>query len=72
MAGSFGYEKEHFDLSKKIAELDVLPAVRETDDETVIIANGTSCRQQISDGTGRRPFHIARLFEAALSSGKTI
>jgi FAD/FMN-containing dehydrogenase/Fe-S oxidoreductase len=72
MAGSFGYEKEHFDLSKKIAELDVLPAVRETDDETVIIANGTSCRQQISDGTGRRPFHIARLFEAALSSGKTL
>jgi Fe-S oxidoreductase len=72
MAGSFGYEAEHYDLSVKMAELDVLPAIREADDETVIIANGTSCRQQISDGADRRPFHIARLFEAAINARKSL
>jgi Fe-S oxidoreductase len=70
MAGGFGYEAEHYDLSLKMAELDVLPAIRNSDDDTVIIANGTSCRQQISDGADRQPFHIARLFEAAISSRK--
>ncbi|MEE2970851.1 MAG: FAD-binding and (Fe-S)-binding domain-containing protein [Pseudomonadota bacterium] len=71
MAGPFGYEADHYELSVKMAELDVLPTVRESDDETVIIANGTSCRQQISDGAGRQPYHIARLFEAAINSRKT-
>jgi FAD/FMN-containing dehydrogenase/Fe-S oxidoreductase len=71
MAGAFGYQKETYDLSLKMAELDVLLAVRAADDETVIIANGTSCRQQISDGAGRQPFHIARLFEAAINARKT-
>ncbi len=68
MAGAFGYEKEHYDLSMQMAELDVLPAMRGADKDTVIIANGTSCRQQIADGAGREPYHIARLFEAALKT----
>ena len=71
MARGFGYEAEHYDVSMAIAELDVLPAVRATDDDTAIIANGTSCRQQITDGARRRPMHFARLMEAALTHGKT-
>ena len=66
MAGSFGYEAEHYDISMKMAELDVLPAVRATDADCAIVANGTSCRQQIGDGAGRRPMHVARLIEASL------
>ncbi len=54
MAGAFGYEKEHFDLSMKIGEMVLLPAVRAASPETVIVAPGTSCRHQIKDGTGRK------------------
>jgi Fe-S oxidoreductase/FAD/FMN-containing dehydrogenase len=57
MAGSFGYEKEHYDLSMKIGELVLFPAVRNTDDSVVIAAPGTSCRHQIKDGTGREALH---------------
>jgi Fe-S oxidoreductase len=65
MAGAFGYEKEHFDLSMKVGEMVLFPAVREADPETVICAPGTSCRHHISDGTGKRAFHPAEiLFEA--------
>ncbi len=54
MAGSFGYEKEHFDLSNKIGELVLFPEVRKADNETIIAAPGTSCRHHIKDGTGRK------------------
>ena len=65
MAGSFGYEKEHYELSMKIAELVLLPAVRQQADDVIIAAPGTSCRHQIKDGTGKRSFHpVEVLFDA--------
>jgi len=67
MAGSFGYEKEHYDLSMKIGELVLLPTVRKQDAATIIAAPGTSCRHQIKDGTGRKALHtIEVLYEALL------
>jgi FAD/FMN-containing dehydrogenase/Fe-S oxidoreductase len=57
MAGSFGYEKEHFDLSMKIGELVLFPAVRKQGESVIIAAPGTSCRHQIKDGTGRIALH---------------
>jgi FAD/FMN-containing dehydrogenase/Fe-S oxidoreductase len=68
MAGAFGYEAEHYEVSMKIAELDLLPAVRATSDDTLIVADGTSCRHQISDATARRPIHVAQVLAAALRS----
>ncbi len=65
MAGSFGYEAEHYDLSMKIGELVLFPAVRQQPDAVIIAAPGTSCRHQIKDGTGRKAKHPAEiLFEA--------
>jgi FAD/FMN-containing dehydrogenase/Fe-S oxidoreductase len=66
MAGSFGYEAEHYDLSMKMGELALLPAVRNAGAETLIVADGTSCRHQIADGAGRRAMHVARVLERAL------
>jgi Fe-S oxidoreductase len=66
MAGSFGYEAEHYDVSMKMAELSLLPAVRNAP-ESLVVAGGTSCRHQIADGAGREAWHVARLLEAALS-----
>lgn len=57
MAGSFGYEKEHYDLSMKVGELVLFPAVRQAQPGTLIVAPGTSCRHQIEDGTGTRALH---------------
>ncbi|MCB0323305.1 MAG: FAD-binding protein, partial [Bdellovibrionales bacterium] len=59
MAGSFGYEAEHYDISIKMAERRLLPAVRSVDEATVIVAAGVSCRQQIKHGTGRNALHPA-------------
>ena len=67
MAGSFGYESEHYDLSLKMGELDVLPAARAAASDTLIVANGTSCRQQILSGAGREAWHVARLLQASLA-----
>ena len=65
MAGSFGYEKEHYDLSMKIGELVLFPAVRNKSDEVIIAATGTSCRHQIKDGTGNKALHpVEILFDA--------
>ena len=65
MAGAFGYEKEHYDLSMKVGELILFPEVRKTPNETIIAAPGTSCRHQIKDGTGRRALHpIEIMFDA--------
>ena len=65
MAGSFGYEAEHVEVSRAMAELSLLPAVRNAPNATVV-ADGTSCRHQIADGTGREAIHVARLLESAL------
>ena len=66
MAGAFGYEAEHYDLSMRMAELSLLPAVRNAAPDTPIVADGTSCRQQIADGAGRRASHVAELLAGAL------
>jgi FAD/FMN-containing dehydrogenase/Fe-S oxidoreductase len=66
MAGAFGYEAEHFDVSMRIGELDVLPAVRATEEDVIIVADGTSCRHQIEDGAGRQAVHVARVLADAL------
>ncbi len=67
MAGSFGYEKEHYDISQKIGELVLLPAVRKQGEDVLIAAPGTSCRHQIKDGTGRKALHpIEILYEALI------
>jgi Fe-S oxidoreductase len=59
MAGSFGYEKEHYDISMKMGELHLFPSVRNGSPDTWIIANGMSCRHQIQDGTGQQAIHLA-------------
>ncbi|WOO43609.1 FAD-binding and (Fe-S)-binding domain-containing protein [Rubellicoccus peritrichatus] len=67
MAGSFGYEKEHYELSMKVGELVLFPTVRQQPDEVTIAATGTSCRHQIHDGTGRTALHPSEiLFEALI------
>ena len=67
MAGAFGYDAETIEVSRAMGELSLLPAVRKAPDDTIIIADGTSCRQQIRDGTGREALHVARALAAALS-----
>jgi FAD/FMN-containing dehydrogenase/Fe-S oxidoreductase len=66
MAGSFGYEKKNFKLSMQIGELSVLPTVRSQSQETIVAAPGTSCRQQIKDGTQRIALHPVEILEKAL------
>jgi FAD/FMN-containing dehydrogenase/Fe-S oxidoreductase len=66
MAGSFGYEKEHFDLSNRIGELVLFPEVRKAGDNVIIAAPGTSCRHHIKDGTGRIAMHPAEILYQAL------
>jgi FAD/FMN-containing dehydrogenase/Fe-S oxidoreductase len=66
MAGSFGYEQEHFDISMKIGELVLFPTVRKQPEEVIIAAPGTSCRHQIHDGTGRKAMHPVEILWEAL------
>ena len=66
MAGAFGFEAAHYDVSMKMAEAALLPAVRKADAETLIVADGTSCRHQIHDGAQREAMHVARVLERAL------
>jgi FAD/FMN-containing dehydrogenase/Fe-S oxidoreductase len=67
MAGSFGFEKEHYELSMKVGELILFPEIRNTPDDTIIVAPGTSCRHQIKDGTGRVALHpVEVLYDALL------
>ncbi|MDP1623729.1 MAG: FAD-linked oxidase C-terminal domain-containing protein [Bacteroidales bacterium] len=69
MAGSFGYEKEHYDVSMKVGELVLFPEIRKTAKEVIIAAPGTSCRHQIMDGTGRKAVHpVEVMYEALLGS----
>jgi len=67
MAGAFGYEAEHYDVSMKMAELDLLPTVREADSETIIVADGTSCRHQIWDGGEKEAVHLAEVLVRRLN-----
>ncbi|MDD3038773.1 FAD-binding and (Fe-S)-binding domain-containing protein [Bacteroides sp.] len=67
MAGSFGYEKEHYDLSMQIGETTLFPEIRKSDDY-LISAPGTSCRHQIKDGTGRDAYHPIELMYNVLKS----
>jgi len=66
MAGSFGYEKEHYDISMKVGELVLFPTIRAEEQATLISASGTSCRHQISDGTSRKAFHPVEILFKAL------
>ncbi|MDE0310523.1 MAG: FAD-binding protein [Acidiferrobacterales bacterium] len=66
MAGAFGYDRKTYRQSEQMGELDLFPAVRDSADDTIIIADGTSCRHQIELGTGRKAMHFARVMQAAL------
>ena len=66
MAGAFGYSRDTAKASLEMAELDLLPAVREADPHTIIVADGTSCRHQINDGAERNAIHVAELLAMAL------
>jgi FAD/FMN-containing dehydrogenase/Fe-S oxidoreductase len=66
MAGSFGYESANYDVSMKMAEAALLPRLRAADEDTLVIADGTSCRHQIRDGAQREALHVARVLERAL------
>ena len=67
MAGAFGYQAETYDVSMKMGELSLLPAVRKAESDALIVANGTSCRQQIEHGADRAALHVARVLEQALA-----
>ena len=69
MAGAFGFEKEHYDVSIRCGERVLLPAVRAAERDTLIIADGFSCREQIAQTTGRRALHLAEVLQAALREG---
>jgi hypothetical protein len=70
MAGSFGFDADHYAVSMQMAELSLLPAVRAAPPDALVVANGTSCRHQIGDGTRgtvpREAVHLARVLQAAL------
>jgi Fe-S oxidoreductase len=68
MAGSFGYEKEHYEISRKIGEERLFPAIREAPPETVIAVSGVSCRQQVEHFTGRRTRHVAEVLADRIGS----
>jgi FAD/FMN-containing dehydrogenase/Fe-S oxidoreductase len=70
MAGAFGYDAETIEISRAMGELSLLPAVRAAAPDTWIVADGTSCRHQIKDGTGREAQHVARLLAASLDRGR--
>jgi Fe-S oxidoreductase len=66
MAGAFGFEADHYDVSMKAGERVLLPAVREASADTYIVTNGFSCREQITQTTGRRAWHLAEIMQKAL------
>jgi hypothetical protein len=68
MAGSFGFERDKYKISQAIGELELLPAVRRAPADWLIIANGFSCREQISQGTSRHALHLAEVLQMALHS----
>jgi Fe-S oxidoreductase len=76
MAGSFGYEAAHYDVSLKMAELSLLPAMRAAAPDTLLVADGTSCRHQIADGLrnagARSAVHCARVLEQAVAAKASV
>ncbi len=68
MAGAFGYGADTIDVSRKMGELSLLPAVRKAAADTLMVADGTSCRQQIEDGAGRRALHVARVLAMSIAA----
>ena len=66
MAGSFGFESEHYDISMKIGEMSLFPAIREQEGDFVVVAEGVSCRQQIAQGTGKHARHLVEVLANAL------
>ena len=66
MAGSFGFEADHYEVSMKVGELVLLPAVRASAPDTIIVADGFSCREQIAHATGRRALHLAEFLRDGL------
>ncbi len=67
MAGAFGYEAKHYDVSMKMAEASLLPTIRRATPDALLVADGTSCRHQIAEGSGRSAVHIARVLQQALA-----
>jgi Fe-S oxidoreductase len=70
MAGAFGYGADTIDVSLRMGELSLLPAVRKAAPDTIIVADGTSCRHQIKDGTGREALHVARLLAMSVKAAR--
>ena len=66
MAGAFGYRTENYEISMKMGEMALLPAVRDAEAETILVADGSSCRNQIADGTGRQAVHVVQVLASAL------
>jgi Fe-S oxidoreductase len=66
MAGSFGYEAEHYEVSIQVGEQVLFPRVRAAQPEDIIVASGTSCRHQIADGTGRKAMHVVEVMLGGL------
>ncbi|XKK41924.1 hypothetical protein HFP72_02560 [Nocardiopsis sp. ARC36] len=70
MAGSFGFEAEHYEMSMKVGADRLFPAIEAEEEDTVVAATGVSCRQQIGHGTERRAWHPVELVAAALEPGR--
>ena len=67
MAGAFGFERKHYEISMRIGERVLLPRVREASEETLIVADGFSCREQIEQATGRKALHLAEVLQLAMN-----
>jgi FAD/FMN-containing dehydrogenase/Fe-S oxidoreductase len=71
MAGSFGFNRETIDVSLAMGELSLLPAIRKASGDTLVVADGTSCRHQIKDGAGREALHVARLLAMSVAAAQS-
>jgi Fe-S oxidoreductase len=71
MAGAFGYGADTYQASMDMAELALLPAIRRADAAALVVADGTSCRHQIKDGTNRAALHVARVLAISLDSARS-
>jgi hypothetical protein len=69
MAGSFGFEAGKYDVSQAVGERVLLPKIRATEDDTIVVADGFSCRTQIAQGTERHALHLAELMKMAIDAG---
>jgi len=72
MAGHFGYQRETADVSLAMGELSLFPAVRKADADTIVVADGTSCRQQIAHGAGRQSVHVARVLAQSMGQSSPL